>query len=78
MQKMLLGKSECHLKLKQMNFCEDFSKHNEVQRIIFSREGGKAKLRRDRVQVSLVIRGRYVLSIWTANPEFTDKKSIFD
>jgi hypothetical protein len=30
------------------------------------------------VQVSLVIRGRYVLSFWTANPEFADKKSIFD
>ncbi len=30
------------------------------------------------VQVSLVIRGRYVPSFWTANPEFADKKSIFD
>jgi hypothetical protein len=30
------------------------------------------------VQVSLVIRGRYVPSFWTANLEFTDKKSIFD
>jgi hypothetical protein len=30
------------------------------------------------VQVSLVIRGRYVLSFWTANLEFADKKSIFD
>jgi len=29
------------------------------------------------VQVSLVIRGRYVPSFWTANPEFADKKSIF-
>ncbi len=30
------------------------------------------------VQVSLVIRGKYVLSFWTANLEFADKKSIFD
>ncbi len=30
------------------------------------------------VQVSLVIRGRYVLSFWTANLEFAVKKSIFD
>ena len=30
------------------------------------------------VQVSLVIRDRYVLSFWTLNPEFADKKSIFD
>jgi len=28
-------------------------------------------------QVSLVIRGRYIPSFWTANPEFADKKSIF-
>jgi hypothetical protein len=30
------------------------------------------------VQVSLVIRGRYVPSFSTANPEFADKKSTFD
>ena len=30
------------------------------------------------VQVSLVIRGRYVPSFWTTNPEFVDKKSIFN
>ncbi len=30
------------------------------------------------VQVTLVIRGRYVTSFWTANLEFADKKSIFD
>ncbi len=30
------------------------------------------------LQVSLEIRGRYVPSFWTANPEFTDKKSIFN
>jgi hypothetical protein len=30
------------------------------------------------IQVSLVISGRYVLSFWTANLEFADKKSIFD
>ena len=29
------------------------------------------------LQVSLVIRGRYVPSFWTANPEFAVKKSIF-
>jgi hypothetical protein len=28
------------------------------------------------IQVSLVIRGRYVPSYWTANLEFADKKSI--
>jgi hypothetical protein len=31
-----------------------------------------------KVQVSLVIRGGYVLSIWTANLEFADIKFIFD
>jgi len=30
------------------------------------------------VQVSLFIYGRYVPSLWTKNPEFTDKKSTFD
>jgi hypothetical protein len=30
------------------------------------------------VQVSLVIRGRYVPSFWTANLEFADYKSMFD
>ena len=30
------------------------------------------------VQVSLVIRGRYLPSVWTANTEFGYKKSIFD
>ena len=30
------------------------------------------------VQVSLVIHSRYIPSFWTANPEFEDKKSIFD
>jgi hypothetical protein len=30
------------------------------------------------LQVSLVIRGRYVPSFWTANLEFADKKFIFD
>jgi len=30
------------------------------------------------IQVSLFIRGRYVPSFWTENPEFEDKKSIFD
>ena len=30
------------------------------------------------IQVSLVIRGRYIPSFWTANLEFADKKSIFD
>jgi hypothetical protein len=33
---------------------------------------------RSKVQVSFVIRGRYVPSFWTANLEFADKKSIFD
>ncbi len=30
------------------------------------------------LQVSLLIRGRYVPSFWTANLEFASKKSIFD
>ncbi len=30
------------------------------------------------VQVSLVIRGRYVPLFWTANTEFADKKTQFD
>ena len=30
------------------------------------------------VQVDLVIRGRYVPLIWTANIEFADKKTHFD
>ncbi len=30
------------------------------------------------IQVSLFIRGRYVLSFWTVNLEFVDEKSIFD
>jgi hypothetical protein len=35
-------------------------------------------IKRDAVQVSLVIRGRYVLSFWTANFEFADKKTHLD
>ena len=30
------------------------------------------------IQVSIVIRGRYVTSFWTANTELADKNSIFD
>ena len=30
------------------------------------------------IQVSLVIRGRYVPLFWTANTEFADKKTHFD
>ena len=30
------------------------------------------------LHVYLIIHGRYVPSFWTANPEFEDKKSIFD
>jgi hypothetical protein len=32
----------------------------------------------NKVQVSLVIRGRYVPLFWTANTEFADKKTHFD
>jgi hypothetical protein len=32
----------------------------------------------NQIQVSLVIRGRYVPLFWTANTEFADKKTHFD
>ncbi len=65
-------------KRRKTALCSYFSAYNNCKQKRSYKVGRIAMVDDNPIEVSLVIRGRYVPSFWTKSLEFADKKSIFD